>query len=261
MCTVIVSVEPGRPVLLAGIRDELADRPWEPPARHWPEFPALTGGRDLRAGGTWLAVSAAGRAACVLNAMGLMAAPEYRGSRGALPLRAAAGLELDRSELGRFDPFHLLAAEPRRVTLASWDGQALTERELPPGLHLIVNHGLGTDLLAQDAAGVAPGGPEWAARARANEVARLRHFGPRFGAAPRPDPRPGGSTEAAWGAWLPLLNGDGLPADDPRALLVRRELPDGRIWGSNSVSLVALGEEIRYDFTAVPGDPERWHEV
>ena len=51
-------------------------------------------------------------------------------------------------------------------------------------------------------------------------------------------------------------------ADDPRALLVRRELSDGRIWGSTSVSAVAIGPDgIRYDFNAEPGSPAGWHEV
>lgn len=265
MCTAIVSVGPGR-VLLAGIRDELADRPWEPPGRHWPRFPGLRGGRDLRAGGTWLAVSDAaageegGTVACVLNGRGLPADPDYRESRGLLPLRAAAGLGLVRTGLGRFDPFHLLTARPGAVTLASWDGERLTERELPPGLHLVVNQGRDADLLAEDARGETVGGPEWAARARANELARLRHFGPLFRAAKRPDPRPGEPAAVAWGDWFGLLNGDGLPTDDRRALIVRRELPDGRIWGTTSVSLVALGA-IRYDFTASPGDPESWLEV
>lgn len=50
MCTAILSIEPGAPVLLAGIRDELVDRAWEPPGRHWPDHPGLIGGLDLLAG-------------------------------------------------------------------------------------------------------------------------------------------------------------------------------------------------------------------
>src|SRR5260370_29485289 len=57
MCTAILSIEPGAPVLLAGVRDELVDRAWEPPGRHWPDYPGLVGGRDLQAGGTLLALA------------------------------------------------------------------------------------------------------------------------------------------------------------------------------------------------------------
>ena len=81
--------------------------------------------------------------------------------------------------------------------------------------------------------------------------------------AARPVPGPGGPTARAWGTWLPLLTGDGLTTDDPRALIVRRDLGDGRIWGTTSISLVALGPGglLRYDFTARPGDPGAWYPV
>jgi len=247
MCTAILSIEPGAPVLLAGVRDEFADRSWEPPGRHWPDHPGLIGGRDLLAGGTWLAVApAAQRAACVLNARGRMAPAGSRRSRGVLPLQAADDGKLGRADLAEFDPFHLLSAEPGAAVLWSWDGERLAERELAAGLHMVVNSGLDSDLRT------APG----------HEQARVAHFLPRLRAAPRPDPRPGGPTAQAWGAWLPLLAGDGLAADDPRALIVRRDLGDGRVWGTTSISLVALSPGgLRYDFTARPGDPDAWYPV
>ena len=48
MCTAVLSIQPGQPILLAGVRDELTDRAWQPPARHWPEYPDLIGGREKR---------------------------------------------------------------------------------------------------------------------------------------------------------------------------------------------------------------------
>ena len=88
MCTAILSVEPGAPVLLAGTGDELVDRPRQPPGPHWPEYPGLIGGRDLQAGGTWLALAPeARRVACVLNGRGTMAPPRIAAvSGGVLPL-------------------------------------------------------------------------------------------------------------------------------------------------------------------------------
>ena len=143
MCTAVLSIEPGLPVLLAGVRDELTDRAWEPPGRHWPQYPELIGGRDLQAGGTWLAVADHDRrVGCVLNAIGTMAPAATRRSRGSLPLTAAAGRPLDRDALADLDPFHLLTAEPGAAIIQSWDGRELTERTLPPGLHFVVNSGL-----------------------------------------------------------------------------------------------------------------------
>src|ERR1039457_3984764 len=144
MCTAILSVEPGAPALLAGVRDELVDRAWQPPGRYWPDYPGLIGGRDLVAGGTWLAVSpAAQRAACVLNGRGRMAPAGSRRSRGVLPLEAAAQGKLGSSGLSDYDPFHLLIAEPGMAALSSWDGEHLTEQQVPAGLDDAVNRGLG----------------------------------------------------------------------------------------------------------------------
>ena len=84
MCTAILRIDPGAPLLLAGVRDELADRPWQPPGRYWPDYPELIGGRDLQAGGTWLAVApaCARRVACVLNGRGRMASAGSREPHG-----------------------------------------------------------------------------------------------------------------------------------------------------------------------------------
>ncbi|WP_026341758.1 NRDE family protein [Actinomadura atramentaria] len=253
MCTAIIHVDPASPVpvLLAGVRDEFTGRPWEPPGRHWPDRPRLVGGRDLRAGGTWFAVDpAAPRAACVLNGRGALPPEAARISRGGLPLLAAAGDGPRALDLPRYEPFHLVAADPGGVTLWSWNGLDLRERVLAPGLHMIVNAGLEGEETAE-------GGAE-----EASMAARLAFFRPRFAAAARPVPRPGGPTAAAWGGWLPLLDGGGLARTDARALLPLVDLGDGRLWGTGSVSLAALAPDgVRYDFTGTPGDPAGWTEV
>lgn len=259
MCTAVLSFDPGSPipVLLAGIRDEFADRPWQPPGAYWPRWPGLIGGRDLQAGGTWLALDpATPRVATVLNAHGREVPAELRRSRGELPLRAAADGKLDDlelAELHRFDPFHLLCAEPAAARLWSWDGAELAEQALAPGLHMIVNSGL-------EGAATMPEGPdgEALAEAVAQMAERIAHFRPRLLAARRPEPRIG-TTAEAWGEWLPLMDGDGLDPADRRALVLRRDFGDGRLWGTSSVSLVALSAAgARYDFTGIPGDPDAW---
>lgn len=258
MCTAILSIEPGAPVLLAGIRDEFIGRAWEPPARHWPEYPGVIGGRDLVAGGTWLAVEpAARRVSTVLNGRGRAAPADLRRSRGVLPLHAAAQGKLVPGDAAAFDPFLLISAEPDGAVLWAWDGERLTERELGPGLHFVVNSGLAADLDHTSAAGDEPG--------REHELARIARFLPRLRAdtrlATRPAPRPGLPAAQAWGAWFPLVNGDGLSSHDPEALIVRREFGD-RIWGTTSVSLVALSAgEVRYDFNGVPADSTAWQPV
>ncbi|REF01012.1 NRDE family protein [Thermomonospora umbrina] len=260
MCTAVVSVDPLSPfpVLLAGVRDEFAERPWQPPAAHWPDRPALVGGRDLQAGGTWLAVRDGGsgppRAACVLNGHGRPAPEHGRASRGELPLLAAETGGLDGLDPARFDPFHLVCAEPGGVRLWSWDGAGFAERELGPGLHMIVNTGL--EGVTQE-----PGRTPEEREGGAQMAARIAHFRPLLAAARRPEPRTGGAAEA-WGAWLPLLDGGGLDRADRRALVLTRDFEGGRVWGTSSVSLIGLAERgARYDFTAAPGDPGAWTTV
>lgn len=322
MCTAVLSIEPGKSVLLAGVRDELTDRPWEPPGAHWPAYPDLIGGRDLQAGGTWLAVMPSqSRVSCVLNGVGVMAPAATRRSRGALPLLGAAGelilpavgsdlpmmaghggqrtqappgglavrtgsgalpmrAHTDKTNpqlaLADYDPFRLLVAELDRAVLWTWDGAELSEQALLPGLHFIVNSGLasqlrgtgqiGSDQTTTGQMATSWDGPEWRGSpppdGREHELARTAHFLSRFLSATRPDPRPGQPPSQAWGEWFSLVNGDGIGTDDPRALIVRRDLGGGRTWGTTSVSLVALAPgSLRYDFTSRPGDPTSWYEV
>ena len=250
MCTVVLSLAPAEPMplLLLGFRDELTDRPWQPPARHWPGSP-LVGGRDEQAGGTWLAVHpGVPRVACILNARGNQAAPGKRRSRGELPLRAAADgpqalkqLREDPGTLARYDPFFLICADLSAALMLSWDGQHAALENLGSATHVITNAGHTYPSAHQDD--------------------KAEHFGPRF-AADRPDADPAATIKDAWGDWLTLAGGDGLSDTDPAAILVRHELPDGRVYGTTSVSLVALGAGgLRYDFQPVPADPTTWYSV
>jgi Transport and Golgi organisation 2 len=257
MCTVLLRLRPEAawPLLVAAVRDEFLDRPWDPPAAHWPVHPSIVGGRDRTAGGTWLAVETTRPAfAAVLNGVRLPPSP-LRPSRGALPL--AALTDSLPSSFEGYDGFHLVAGTPSTVVVWSWDGVSLVRRELPPGDHIIVNDGV-------DAA----------------SDPLVPHFTPLLTALPAPplvlgsssdasdassDAESDSVTEAAWGPWAELLRGDGLALSDPRALLLRKEFDGtepgtepfaGRVYGSSSVALVGLtATGVRYDFSATPLTP------
>ncbi|HVT69692.1 MAG TPA: NRDE family protein [Trebonia sp.] len=283
MCTVVLSLEPGErvPLRLLGVRDELTSRPWRPPGRHWPGSP-LIGGIDELAGGTWLAVQPGGldpscpqapgstrsaasrriesvpRVACLLNGRGRLADPARRRSRGELPLRAAAGgadvleeLAADPDGLAVYDPFHLICATPDAVAVLSWLGAppALPPggpavRVLPPGTHMFTNAG--------HAYPADPGYPDDPAG-----EPKAAHFAEKFAAA-RPSADPALPVAQAWGDWLTLAAGDGLDPGDPAAIVVRRDLPNGLVYGTTSMTLIGLAADaVRYDFqpTEVPPDP------
>jgi Transport and Golgi organisation 2 len=267
MCTVVVSLAPEdrAPLLLLGVRDEFTGRPWLPPARHWRGSP-LIGGRDEQAGGTWLAVHPdLPRVACLLNGRGEFAPPARRRSRGELPLRAAAQgpqalreLHDDPGTLARYDPFYLVCADPAKILLLSWDGRRAALTGLGPATHVLTNLGHVYP---------PPNAPEPSDAPEPPGDPKAIRFGPKF-AAHRPSGDPDAPLMDAWGDWLTLTADPDPAAGDPAgletgAIIVRRELPDGRVWGSTSVSLVALAADgrLRYDFQPVPADPATWYPV
>src|SRR3546814_14832337 len=69
MCTVVVLRRPGEawPLIVAGNRDELLDRPRREPARHWPDRPEVVAGLDQLAGRSWPGLNAHAVAAALLN--------------------------------------------------------------------------------------------------------------------------------------------------------------------------------------------------
>src|SRR5260221_6952935 len=218
MCTAILSIEPGAPALVAGIRDELVDRAWVPPGRHWPDYPGVVGGQDLLPGGTSLALAPeARRVACVLNGRGRMAPAQSRRSRGVLPLQAAVEGKPGRAGLADFDPFHLLSAEPETATLWSWDGERLTERELTAGLHVVVNSGLDSDLVAGDEPGSAGRSAGW--ENTAGRPAGWENTAGRPAGWENTPGRPAGGGNAAGspGGWGAVAGGPGRGGAAPRA--------------------------------------------
>lgn len=262
MCTVIVGFDPeaATPLVVAALRDEMRSRPWDGPARHWPERPTLVGGRDRLAGGTWLAVDPERpRVAALLNGWpwdGRMPwEGTYPASRGDLPLHALGRGNRDPlagEDPTRYAPFHLLDADAHRATLYSWDGRCLDVRSLPRGVTTIVNTGLD------------PADPR--AVRHTPEFARTR---------PDPDPDAGDgprTVEEIWGEWPGLITraahetprspGVGLTEGDPSALIAHADLGDGQVWSTGSVTLLALGRDfLSYAFTADPADPKAWRTI
>ena len=134
------------------------------------------------------------------------------------------------------------------MLLLGWDGRKAGLTELGPGTHVLTN------------AGHMYPPPRGRQQEPADEKAA--RFGPKF-AAHRPSGDPAATVQDAWAGWLTLADGDGLPTAAPGAIIVRRDLPDGRVWGSTSATLVALAADgrLRYDFQPDPPDRESWYPV
>src|SRR5512132_3131744 len=128
MCTIVLLRRPGHawPVLIAANRDEMADRPWRAPARHWLDRSAVIAGLDVLGGGTWLGVNDAGVTAAVLNRINTLGPAPGRRSRGELPLAALehSNAASAARSMARIDP---LAYRPFNMVIAD-AGQAFCVR-------------------------------------------------------------------------------------------------------------------------------------
>ena len=90
MCTVVILRRPESdwPLILAANRDEMVDRPWLPPGRHWTDRPEVVAGLDQLAGGSWIGLNDHGVVAAVLNRIGSLGPQAGKRSRGELVLEA-----------------------------------------------------------------------------------------------------------------------------------------------------------------------------
>ncbi len=102
-------------MFIAANRDEMAGRPWDPPAEYWP---GIFGGRDRLGGGTWAALNRHGVFAALLNREGTLGPAPGKASRGTLPLlalahrnAAAAAKALMRFDTSNYRSFNLVIAD------------------------------------------------------------------------------------------------------------------------------------------------------
>jgi uncharacterized protein with NRDE domain len=153
MCLLVVlsRVVPGEPLIVGGNRDERLDRPADAMAV-LREAPRTLGGRDLKAGGTWLAVNADGVVAGLPNRPREGGPDATKRSRGELPLALT-----DQPTVARAVDAFAKAFKPDDYNSA-WllvgdrdslfavevhvEGDVIVT-ELPPGVHVLENRALG----------------------------------------------------------------------------------------------------------------------
>jgi hypothetical protein len=200
MCTVLLLLRPGDrwPLIVGANRDERLDRPFEKPARHWPNLPAVVAARDVLGGGSWFGVNDDGLVATIVNGMDRLGPLPGKITRGGLVLRALAAHDASAAadavatdDPGRYRGFTLLVADRHRAYAVTSDERAIRVDQLAPGHHMVTPDGCDV-----------PDSPRYAA-----------HF-PAFRAAPPPDPASG-----EWSSWTELLQR--ADRDDPhRAMTV-----------------------------------------
>lgn len=149
MCLIGVAFHPGRELVLAANRDEFHGRP-SAPAGPWPDAPGVFGGRDLRSGGSWLAVAARGRLAAVTNVRRMVPPRPGAPSRGALVadfVRGDAGAaqyaEGLRAGAMAHSGFNLLLYDGRELLYVD-NHPDFEVAAVAPGVHVVSNDQLDT---------------------------------------------------------------------------------------------------------------------
>ena len=173
------------PVIFAANRDEMNNRPWRPPGRHWPDRPETIAGLDKLAGGSWLGLNEHGLIAGIMNRMNSLGPSPGKRSRGELVLEALdhanageAAKALATLDPAAYRPFNLVLSDNRDAYWLSNLGYQIKTETLPPGLSMITAHDRNDIVHSR----------------------RIRHFLPLFEAASPPDPQGGD-----WHAWEVLL--------------------------------------------------------
>ncbi|WP_029007045.1 NRDE family protein [Azospirillum halopraeferens] len=225
MCSVIILRRPDAPypVVLGANRDEMADRPWKPPGRHWADRPNVVAGLDELAGGSWLGLNDEGVVAAVLNRTGTLGPLAGKRSRGELVLEALdhadaaeAAMALAGLDTRAYRPFNLLIADNRDAYVVMHRGDTPQHRPavatLGEGLHMV------TAVDPDDEADP-----------------RIRLYLPLFRAAVPPGPDATGTVD--WGGWPALLGSRIWEGDSARGAMDFL-LPSG--FGTSSGALIAL---------------------
>lgn len=140
MCVLALAweVHPNWRLVAVGNRDELHGRAAAPLGRWVAEGAvrhAVIGGRDLVAGGSWLALNEQGRLAAVTNVRGEAGDPGKL-SRGSLVVDMLAGREPD--DLDAYNPFNLIAVD-RDGPLYLSNRPEPVRRPLSRGIHGLSN--------------------------------------------------------------------------------------------------------------------------
>lgn len=246
MCSIILLIRPGHrwPMLVAANRDEMLDRPWDSPGRHWPDRPEVLAGHDRLAGGSWLGRNDHGVVAAALNREGSLGPVQGKRSRGELVLEAldhadasSAAAALEDIDSMSYRTFNIVIADNSGAFWVSnrSDADRILVEAIPEGISMLTSANL-------------------------NDMAHARiatHL-PLFRAAPVPDPDKG-----EWTGWTEILAMRTYdPAGGPRgAMCVGPGKRHG--FGTVSSSLIALaapgsntddGTADRWLFAAGPPD-------
>ena len=190
MCTQVVLYRPDHkwPILIAANRDEMLNRPWQPPGRHWNNYPGVVAGLDELGKGSWFGLNDKGVAAGIMNRRNTLGPVPGKQTRGELVLQSLVhpDAQTATAALARINPtayraFNLIIADRLGAYwlrhTADENNDTIDIVQLKPGLSMITAYD------CNDTTSL-----------------RIRHYLPLFRTAQVPDP-----DQNNWLEWEALL--------------------------------------------------------
>lgn len=230
MCTLVVLYRPEDPwpILIAANRDEMLDRPWRAPGRHWPDRSNVVAGLDEFGGGSWFGINDDGVVAGIMNRAGTLGPAAGKRSRGELVLEALdhAEAKVAAEALAHLNPaayrgFNLIVADSEGAYWLSHKDTVGTGRievmPLAPGFSMLTAYDLND-----------------------RSSARIRRYLPLFEQATVPEPEVGD-----WSAWEELIASRESDVDSAREGGMNVVTDFG--FGTVSSLLLALPARGRFD--------------
>ena len=147
MCTLLILYRPKNkwPLIIAGNRDEMKNRPWLPPGKHWGKCDGIIAGKDLTAGGSWLGINTNGLVATILNRTNSLGPDIEKNSRGKIIIDILKNKTLDAAlnyikllDITKWKPFNLFLANNKKAYwVKSSDKDELSINIIPEGKHFL----------------------------------------------------------------------------------------------------------------------------
>ena len=221
MCTLLILYRPNNkwPLILAGNRDEMKNRPWLPPGKHWANYNGIIAGKDITAGGSWLGLNNSGLVATVLNRSNSLGPNTSKNSRGNLIIDILKNETLDSAlsyikflDNTKWKPFNLFIANNKKAYwIKSTEKDKISINIVPEGKHFLDSYGLNN-----------------------NESERYLNNKNKFESLNDPNPE-----KAEWDEWINFLANKSYPKDKPLAAM---NITDKfkKNYGTLSSSIIAL---------------------
>ena len=201
MCTLLILYRPKNkwPLIIAGNRDEMKDRPWLPPGKHWSKCNGIIAGKDLTAGGSWLGINTNGLVATILNRTNSLGPDIEKNSRGKIIIDILKNKTLDAAlnyikllDSTKWKPFNLFLANNKKAYwVKSSDKDELSINIIPEGKHFLDSYDLNS-----------------------NQSERYLYNNNRFKVLNDPNP-----DSLEWKEWINLLAEKSYPKDKPFAAM------------------------------------------